>query len=333
MTEPTAVVEGLLVGESIAMQKLRALTVQASTAQLPVLIQGPTGVGKELVAKALHLASKRSGELIAFNVCAVADTVFEDTLFGHVKGAFTGAFRDAPGYMAEANGGSLFLDEINGLPLPAQAKLLRAVETGVFRPLGAQRDRMSDFRLIAATNDDLIAAVSAGSFRRDLLYRLSGLTIHVPPLTRRLDDIPVLIRHFVGKNPSLAGTRFQPEAMRRLTRHSWPGNVRELKHVVDRLSVLCGPRAVTSHDVSAAIGSDDLGLESVDSNRFARQRLIEQLERHEWDTARVAEECGVNRTTIYRRMTRLRITPPRFGDSCNGEASHASPSSRGMPML
>jgi DNA-binding NtrC family response regulator len=292
-----------------------------------VLIQGPTGVGKELVAKALHVASKRSGDLIAFNVCALADTVFEDALFGHVKGAFTGALRDAPGYLAEANGGTLFLDEINGLPLAAQAKLLRAVETGVFRPVGAQRDRTSDFRLIAATNDDLIAAVSEGSFRRDLLYRLSGLTIQVPPLTRRLEDIPVLIRHFVGENQDFGAARFLPEAIRRLARHDWPGNVRELKHVVDRVAVLCGARAVTGHDVSVAIGCDDLDIEPPDDHRFARQRLVELLERNHWNTARVAAECGINRTTVYRRMTRLGIRPPRFlgiGDVDNGRAASAT---------
>jgi DNA-binding NtrC family response regulator len=306
------VVEGLLVGGSVPMRRLRALIIQAATTRLPVLIQGPTGVGKELVAKALHVGSGRSGDLIAFNLCALADTVFEDALFGHVKGAFTGAVRDAPGYLAEANGGSLFLDEINGLPLAAQAKLLRAVETGVFRPVGALRDRMSDFRLIAATNDDLVAAVSEGSFRRDLLYRLSGLTIHVPPLARRLEDIPALVRHFLGADANRRAPTFLPEAIRRLERHGWPGNVRELKHVVDRVALFCGSSAVTGHDVSAALSCDDLSPELGESQQFARQRLMELLERHRWNTARVAEETGVNRTTVYRRMNRLGITPPRF---------------------
>src|SRR5689334_2690200 len=196
-----SLVDRLLIGASQPMQQLRALVIRASRSRLPVLIEGPTGAGKELVARALHMGSGRSGDLIAFNVCAIAESVFEDALFGHVKGAFTGAMRDVAGYLAEANGGSLFLDEINGLPLASQAKLLRASVTGLFRPVGAQRDRTSDFRLIAATNDDLASAVAAGSFRRDLLYRLSGLTISVPALSARLDDLPELVQHFLNMEP------------------------------------------------------------------------------------------------------------------------------------
>ena len=307
-----ATVERLLVGSSTTMRALRAMIVRAATARLPVLIQGPTGVGKELVAKALHHCSGRRGDLIAFNVCALADTVFEDALFGHVKGAFTGAMRDSPGYLAEANGGTLFLDEINGLPLSAQAKLLRAVETGVFRPVGAQRDRMSDFRLIAATNDDLAYAVADGTFRRDLLYRLSGLTIHVPPLSTRLDDIPELIRQFLDADPSGRALRLQPEALNRMSLHSWPGNVRELKHVADRLTVICEGSMVTAHDVTVAIGPGQVAADLTIGRQLKRERLLKLLQEHAWNTARVAQHTGVNRTTIYRQMLRLGITPPRF---------------------
>lgn len=246
--------EHFLVGSSAPMQQLRALILRASQSRLPVLIQGATGVGKELVATALHLSSSRTGLFIAFNVCAIAESIFEDTLFGHVRGAFTGALRDSAGYMAEANGGTLFLDEINGLPLASQAKLLRAVETGVFRPVGAQRDRSSDFRLIAATNGDLGAAATAGVFRQDLLYRLSGLAIHVPSLAERLEDIPELVQHFLGTQSEYPGLSLPTEAIRCLQRHSWPGNVRELKHVVDRLAVICGSGRVAASDVKVAIG-------------------------------------------------------------------------------
>lgn len=308
--EPT--LRKLLIGMSQPMQQLRSFVARASKSRLPVLIDGPTGAGKELVARALHFGSARCGELIAFNVCAVAETVFEDALFGHVKGAFTGAMRDTPGYLAEANGGTLFLDEINGLPLAAQAKLLRAVETGVFRPVGAQRDRCSDFRLVAATNDDLAAAVAGGRFRRDLLYRLSGLTITVPPLSARLDDIPDLVQHFLNLDPTGRSLQLQQEAVHRLRQHSWPGNVRELKHVADRLIVICETSLVTAHDVSAAIGGGELAIELSAARQFERERLVELLAKNEWNTARVAEQTGVNRTTIYRRMLRLGVIPPRF---------------------
>lgn len=311
----------LLIGTSRPMQQLRSFVARAAKSRLPVLIEGPTGAGKELVARALHLGSGRSGELIAFNVCAVAETVFEDALFGHVKGAFTGAMRDTPGYLAEANGGTLFLDEINGLPLTAQAKLLRAVETGVFRPVGAQRDRCSDFRLVAATNDDLAAAVAVGAFRRDLLYRLSGLTISVPPLSARLDDIPDLVQHFLNIDATGRPLCIQPEAVHRLRQHSWPGNVRELKHVADRLLVLCETSLVTAHDVSAAIGGGEVAIELSTTRQFERERLMESLAKNDWNTARVAEQTGVNRTTIYRRMLRLGITPPRFQPSADKSKS------------
>lgn len=316
----------LLIGMSQPMQQLRSFIARASKSRLPVLIEGPTGAGKELVARALHLGSARSGELIAFNVCALAETVFEDALFGHVKGAFTGAMRDTAGYLAEANGGTLFLDEINGLPLTAQAKLLRAVETGVFRPVGAQRDRCSDFRLVASTNDDLAAAVAGGTFRRDLLYRLSGLTITVPPLSARLDDIPDLLQHFLNVDADGRGLRIKPEAVHRLRQHSWPGNVRELKHVADRLTVICETSLVTAHDVSAAIGGGEVSIEANALRQFERKRMMELLDKNDWNTAEVAEQVGVNRTTIYRRMLRLGITPPRFHATGAGVKSTVKPS-------
>ena len=264
------------------------------------------------------MCSGRTGELIAFNVCALGDTVFEDALFGHVKGAFTGALRDAPGYLAEANGGSLFLDEINGLAFSAQAKLLRAIETGVFRPVGAQRDRTSDFRLIAATNDDLGTAVERGWFRRDLLYRLSGLTIHVPALSERLEDLPELVGRFLAADHTRPPARLLPEAITRLERHSWPGNVRELKHVVDRLTVICDGHTVTAHDVGLALGCEESMAERAAGQQAARATLLNLLKRHDWDTARVAEDSGVDRTTIYRRMGRLGITPARFQGAHRG---------------
>src|SRR3954470_19051267 len=188
-----------IVGDSSAIQQLRALIATVAPTRLPVLVEGPTGSGKELVAAALHQASGRRGRLVAFNVCAIGDALFEDALFGHVRGAFTGAANDSAGFLREADAGTVFLDEISGLPWALQAKLLRAVETGEFRPVGAARDARSDFRVVAATNEHLDDLVECGRFRADLKHRIGGVVISVPTLAERVDDIPDLTRYFARR--------------------------------------------------------------------------------------------------------------------------------------
>jgi sigma-54-specific transcriptional regulator len=306
--------ERLLVGTSEPMRRLRKTILRTARARLSVLIQGPTGSGKELVARGLHIASGRTGSFVAFNVCAIGDTMFEDALFGHVKGAFTGAMGDSPGYLAEANGGTVFLDEVNALALPAQAKLLRVIETGSFRAVGAARDRCSDFRVIAATNDDLGLAVSRGTFRCDLLYRLSGALIVVPPLRTRREDIPALARHLLGADDARGVPEVGADALRRLQQHDWPGNVRELKHVLERATLQTDAATLRGTDIESALlpGFHEAQVDGID--RLARQRLITVLESCSWDTAAAASRLGVNRSTIYRRMQRLGIdgTPDRL---------------------
>ena len=189
----------LLIGDSLPMRQLRALIARVATSTLSVLIEGETGSGKELVARALHEMSGRSGALVALNVCAVPDSMFEATMFGHVKGAFTGALRDSAGYLTEAHRGTLFLDEVSGLSLTNQVKLLRAIETKEFRPVGARSDQRSDFRLIAASNEDMVHLVEGGQFRRDLAHRLGGIKLTVPPLRDRLEDVPILAAHFAAQ--------------------------------------------------------------------------------------------------------------------------------------
>ena len=227
----------LLVGDSEVMIELRRLILQFAPTRIPMLLVGPTGAGKELVASALHLASGRRGAFVAFNVCALPDSMFEDALFGHVRGAFTGASNDSPGYLREADRGTVLLDEIGGLAVSAQMKLLRAIETGVFRPVGAARDQRSDFRLISATNEDLSERSSAGGFRMDLLHRLGGFVLRVPPLSTRPSDIPLLMRHFARSNRG-GPLEFHTDAMDSLKAYWWPGNVRELKRAAERLAVL-----------------------------------------------------------------------------------------------
>lgn len=297
-----------IVGESAAMKALRTLISRFAELDLPVLIQGPTGSGKELVARALHEASGRPGRFVAFNVCAVADSMFEDALFGHVRGAFTGATTDSPGYLLEADKGTIFLDEIGGLAPPLQAKLLRAIETREFRPVGARADRRSDFRVVAATNEPVDNLMVQGSFRPDLAHRLSAVVLDVPPLRDRPDDIPALVGHFVAsRRNGEANIKFTTRALRTLQQYGWPGNVRELRNVVERSIALAREKRVTRDDICASLGSGLLPSSANDGRAFARNRLQEVLEECDWNVGAAAERLGVHRATIYRRMRRLGI--------------------------
>jgi DNA-binding NtrC family response regulator len=298
-----------LVGSSSPMRELRALIARVAPLRIPVLIEGATGTGKELAAALLHRDSGRTGGCVAFNVCALADSMFEDALFGHVKGAYTGALGESLGFLREANGGTVFFDEISGLALPLQAKLLRAIETGVFRPIGAARDAMSEFRTVAATNEQLRELVGDGRFREDLMHRLSGITVRMPTLAERVDDIPELVRHFVRRvaGQEMPVTR---RAIVMLQETPWPGNVRELRQVVE---------------AGVAFARDELDVDALElalahrSGRTAvrntvghaeRRELITVLEQTSGDTGRAAEVLGVHRATVYRRMKRHGIDVP-----------------------
>lgn len=323
MTDPIA---SLIVGDTSEMRQLRALIARVASTEIPVIVQGPTGAGKELVARALHVASGRRGKLVAFNVCAVAETMFEDALFGHVKGAFTGAVADAPGYLAEADEGTIFLDEIGGLPIAQQAKLLRVLETREFRPVGARYDRRSSFRIVAATNVALPTLVTAGRFRADLAHRLSGFVFQVPSLADRADDVPLLARHLLRADGRVHGD-FTEAALSLLQAEPWPGNVRELRHVVERAAVLSTTQVIGRTAVAAALQS---GREpSRPRDAFARRRLLDLLARCHWDTMRVAMHLGVHRATVYRRMKRLGIdalpveSPRRRPDARSDSAERA----------
>lgn len=302
----------LLIGDSYAIRRLRENILQVATADIPILILGPTGAGKELVARAVHIASKRAGDLVAFNVCAVSESMFEATLFGHTKGAFTGAMADAAGYLAEANDGTLFLDEISGLPLGSQAKLLRAIETGVYRPVGAARDRLSRFRVVAASNEELSARVVKGAFREDLYHRLGGFVLRVPPLHQRVADIRMLVRHFVAAQSGLP-LCISDAAMTLLEQYQWPGNVRELKHAVDRMVLLVGEGRTISQSVARAAIETGYELGRLKEDQWTREAsrnsLLRVLEDAAWSAERAADFLGVYRATIYRRMRREGITP------------------------
>lgn len=225
-------------GQSKSAQAVRKLALKAASTNLPVLVLGETGVGKEIVARSIHSKSHRaSGPFVVCNCPAVPSSLFESEVFGHVKGAFTGADADRRGLFEQANGGTVFLDEVGDLGLEQQSKILRVLETGLIRPVGGSQDIAVDMRVVAATNDRLIDAVSAGRFREDLFHRLSGIEIAIPPLRARRSDIPSLAQHFLMECAAVTGgpvrTLSEP-AVRALTEYDWPGNVRELRQVIGR---------------------------------------------------------------------------------------------------
>lgn len=247
-------VEAFLIGQTGAMSALKDLIALVAPSDAPVLIHGETGSGKELVARAIHLSSRREGVQVAVNCAAIPAELLESELFGHEKGAFTGADRQRIGYVEQAESGTLFLDEIGELPLALQAKLLRVLEHRTIQRVGGSGEMQVNFRLVSATNRDLEQAVRDGKFRADLYHRLNTFPLGLPPLSARTSDIPLILSHledqYLDTYPGARPPAFSPEAVRMLSRHSWPGNVRELRTVFDRACVLFAGRVVDAEHVS-----------------------------------------------------------------------------------
>lgn len=249
-----------IVGESPALRSMLALVDRIAATDVPVLIRGETGSGKEGVARRLHSSGPRaSGPFVAIDCGAIAATLIESELFGHVRGSFTGADRDRPGHFVSANGGTLLLDEVGELPLDLQPKLLRVLQEGEVRPVGGSASSKVDVRVLAATNRDLERCCREGTFRQDLYYRLAVVEVVVPPLRDRLEDLPLLVEHLLARIGADGGSRstgtppprLSPAALERLAAHSWPGNVRELENALRRAAAMWRP---TSPD-------DELGPE------------------------------------------------------------------------
>jgi two-component system response regulator HydG len=304
-----------LLGVSRAMQRVTDAVRQIARTTTPVLILGETGTGKNVAAQAIHDESDRAGgPFVSVNCAALPEALLESELFGHVKGAFTGADAPRPGLFVEADGGTLLLDEIGDLPLVLQSKLLHVLERGAVRPVGSARERPVQVRLLAATHRDLRERVRQGLFREDLLYRLDVVALELPPLRTRREDIPPLVEHFLRlyrqRHPDAPGRRLRPEAMAQMMNHPWPGNVRELSHVIERLIVLSSgeemdlslaPRLAEA-TLPAALGDRDiLPLREV-QRRYAR-----------WAFARL----GKNR---LRTAERLGIDPKTLSKLVNDEA-------------
>ena len=300
-----------LLGRSPAMQSVFALIRQAAPGDVNVLITGESGTGKELVAKALHFNSPRADRpFVPINCAAVPASLLESELFGHVKGAFTGAVSSRRGLFREAHGGTLFLDEIGDMAPELQAKLLRAIEDRSVRPVGSDQATPLDVRIIAATNQDLPAQIRAGQFRDDLYYRLAVIPIQLPALRDRKEDIPLLAEHFLSRAIAASGKQvlsFTPETMTILLRHAWPGNVRELENVVERAVTLTAGGTIAPEalllDATPAPPSV-LTLAQL-PGRPTLQELTDEyvalvLQETGGDKARAADMLGISKRTLYR---------------------------------
>ena len=303
-----------MIGESRAMAELRAAVAKVAPTRGRVLVTGESGTGKELVARELHRASDRAARpFVRVNCAAIPADLIESELFGHERGAFTGASARRRGQFVLADGGTLLLDEIGDMTPGVQAKVLRALQTGEVRPVGGERDRIVDVRVIAATNKDLKAAVAAGDFREDLYFRLAVVPLRAPPLRERTGDVPLLVRHFVAAfsrenhEPPRALT---PRAMASLDAYSWPGNVRELKNVCERL-VIMGGDPIDVPDLPEELAEPGPrfepsrhGLLPLREFREAveREYLEHVLGRSDWNVTRAAAAIGVERTNLHKKM-------------------------------
>jgi DNA-binding NtrC family response regulator len=298
---------GALLGDSAIMRAAFAVLERAAASDATVLVQGESGTGKELAARALHEASpRRDGPYVVFDCGAVAASLAESQLFGHARGAFTGATEARAGVFEDAGGGTLVLDEIGELPLDLQPKLLRAVESHTVTRLGETQPRAVDLRLVACTNRNLEAEVRAGRFRQDLFYRLSVITARMPPLRERREDISLLVRHFLGNRPALPR-----HVLDLFASHAWPGNVRELRNVVERLVVLpeLDPQELLGAGATAApaVSPGDAELpfheaKQRTTDRFERDYLQRLLDKHGGNISEVARVAALSRQTCYRLM-------------------------------
>jgi DNA-binding NtrC family response regulator len=305
----SAIFSSLLIGGSESMRRLREEVAAVAPTKLSIVIEGDTGTGKENVARAVHVMSGRPGAFVPVNVCAIGEPLFESEMFGHERGAFTGAVASRSGRFVEADSGTLLLDELSGLGLGAQAKLLRALETAAVRPVGATRDRPVSTRFIAATNVPLSELVERDSIRTDLGFRLAQWRIRVPSLAERTEDVPLLAAAFAasGDGPPLT---FSEAVFDELAQLHWPGNVRQLKSFVEVL------RALRSAPLTRGVVREvweriawHPGVRPAAANE-ERSAVLELLQRFEGRKEAVADALGIHVSTLYRRLAKLGLSRP-----------------------
>ena len=307
--------EGML-GTHASMQSVFASIRKVATTDAPVLLLGESGTGKEIAARAIHqLSARKGGPFVAINCSAIPETLIESELFGHEKGAFTGAHAQRKGRIESAEGGTLFLDEVGEIPLLLQEKLLRFLQERCIERVGGRQEITVDTRVIAATNADLKKGMSAGTFREDLFYRLAVVQVRLPPLREREDDVVLLARAFLqqfaaqNNRPELS---FTPDALRSLKRHPWPGNVRELQNRVRRAVIMNSGKRITSEDLEiTSASSGDHGVALKDArDELDRKMLQSALHKHSGKISAAAAELGISRPTLYELMEKLGVKRP-----------------------
>ena len=334
---------GSLIGAAPRMRDIYGIIDKVGPSELSVVVEGETGTGKELVARALHERSRRErGPLVIFDCSAFPATLLESELFGHEKGAFSGAIRTHRGVFERAEGGTIFFDELGEMSLSLQPKFLRALESGEVRRVGGERTIKVDVRVVAATNRDLASMVEEGAFRQDLFYRLAKVRFTLPALRDRIDDIDLLVDHFLAeqreRNPTWVVRRFSDEALELLCSYDWPGNVRELRNVVERASTFCDTEVVEIRDLPADLQArvgraskttptlappasmglageiePGTGLKEAKEKmvaQFERDYLVSLLDRHQMNISKVAREAGIDRRHVYRLMRKYEISLP-----------------------
>jgi two-component system NtrC family response regulator len=312
-----------IVGNSAQMEQIFGIVRKVADTEASVLITGESGTGKELVARSIHHQSGRAqGPFVAINCAAIPRELLESELFGHVRGAFSGAIKDKTGKFQLADGGTLFLDEVGEMPLELQPKLLRALQERVVEPVGGTVPIKLDVRVVAATNNDIDKSLADGVFREDLYYRLAVIPIHLPPLRERRNDIDLLLRYFCCKRGG-GGVTFDESAMTALHFYRWPGNVRELENLVERLLILRNGDTISSGDLPEKIrggavsrGDSKRGAvinlpdEGYSLEQLEREVVVEALERNLWNQTSAAKFLRIPRHTLLYRMEKYHISPP-----------------------
>jgi transcriptional regulator with GAF, ATPase, and Fis domain len=307
-----------IIGKSEKMQNIYSLLEDLADVQTTVLITGESGTGKEMVAEALHYkGERREKPLVKVNCSALSENLLESELFGHIRGAFTGAVKDKVGRFQLAHGGTIFLDEIGDISPRMQVKLLRVLQEKEFERVGESTSIKVDVRVIAATNQNLLEKVKTRKFREDLYYRLKVVEIEIPPLRERRDDIPSLVKHFRMK----FNTRFNKniisiseEVQKIFMDYSWPGNVRELEHTLEHAFILCHQDTITVHhlplDIKSTAEKKATVVKETEGMEISRQRIVEALDKAGWNKSKAARMLGVNVRTIYRKIKKHGIVEP-----------------------
>jgi len=319
-----------IIGKSPIMRSIYKYILQIAPSLAPVVITGETGTGKELVARSIHRYSKRKGAFVAINCSAFPETLIESELFGHVKGAFSGAIKDKKGLVEEADSGTLFLDEVGDLTLLMQTKLLRFLQEGEFRPVGSTKTKKADVRIIAATNKNLETLVKQNKFRQDLYYRLYVINIHLPPLRERKEDIPLLAHYFLKKYAELNKKTlkgFSEKAMGKLLSRSWPGNIRELENVIERAVIISQGEIIDISDIdpfstlkiTPTFQQDVLTLPFKKAKYrvlmdFYHQYLTNVLIQCKGNVSQAAQICGLKRQYFHRLMKVAHVKADMFRD-------------------